>query len=57
MKKTYFMAMAIIFVGSIIFCNGPESVFAAGRSKYGGTLTFNHSKPAGIIGNPLKIRM
>jgi ABC-type transport system substrate-binding protein len=29
---------------------------AAGKGKYGGILKMNHSKPAGIIGNPLKMR-
>lgn len=57
MKKIYFMAMAIIFVGSILFFNGPASVMAAEKPKYGGILKFNHGKQAGIIGDPLKIRM
>ena len=56
MKKN--ILTVLIFVLAFSFCTviGFQPAMAAKKSKYGGILKANHSKPAGISGNPLKIR-
>jgi ABC-type transport system substrate-binding protein len=56
MKKVLFVTLILTVVCGFLFMNGIEPVMAAGKGKYGGILKMNHSKPAGIIGNPLKMR-
>ena len=56
MRKTIFTAFILVLACSFMVINGFQPVIAAEKSKYGGILKANHSKPAGVIGNPLKIR-
>ncbi len=56
MKKILFITLILTVVCGFLLMNGIQPVMAAGKGKYGGILKMNHSKPAGIIGNPLKIR-
>jgi len=55
MKKFIFAMFIINLACGLIVINGLQPVMAAEKSKYGGILRVNHSKPAGVIGNPLKI--
>ena len=56
MKKIVIFAFVLAFMYSFVFMNDVQPVGAAEKAKYGGILKMNHSKPAGVIGNPLKIR-
>ncbi|MBU7024862.1 MAG: ABC transporter substrate-binding protein [Theionarchaea archaeon] len=56
MRKIIFIAFILVLAFSFMVINGFQPVLAAEKSKYGGILKANHSKPAGIIGNPLEIR-
>ena len=56
MKKIVLFTFVLAFVCGFVFMNGVQPVGAAEKAKYGGILKMNHSKPAGVIGNPLKIR-
>ena len=56
MKKFLLISLVVLLVGGFVLSYGAQPVMAAAKGKYGGILRFNHSKPAGIIGNPLKIR-
>ena len=56
MKKVLFATLIFALVCGFILSAGAGPVMAAEKGKYGGILRFNHSKPAGIIGNPLRIR-
>lgn len=56
MKKNILKLSIFILVGSVIAFYGFKPAMAAQKDKYGGILKMNHSKPAGVIGNPLKIR-
>ncbi|MBW1764778.1 MAG: ABC transporter substrate-binding protein [Deltaproteobacteria bacterium] len=54
MRKLF--SIALFSVVCIFLISGINSAFAAEKVKKGGVLKFAHSKTAGIIGNPLKIR-
>lgn len=56
MKKCLFVTGIFILTVALLTGLSATPTMAAEKSKYGGILKFNHSKPAGIIGNPLKIR-
>ena len=56
MKKFLLISLIFTLAGCLIFSAGYQSAIAAEKSKYGGILKFNHSKPAGVIGDPLKIQ-
>ena len=56
MKKVLFALLILTLMCGFLITNGIQPVMAAEKGKYGGILKMNHSKPAGIIGNPLKIR-
>ena len=56
MKKVLFVTLIITIACGFLLMNGLPPVMAAEKGKYGGILKINHSKPAGIIGNPLKMR-
>ena len=56
MKRISFSVLIVTLVFALIMSIGINSAIAAEKDKYGGTLTFNHSKTAGIIGDPLEIR-
>jgi len=56
MKKILFVTLILTVVCGFLLMNGIQPVMAAEKGKYGGILKMNHSKPAGIIGNPLKMR-
>ena len=56
MKKVIFAVLILTLVCGFLMTQGVQTVIAAEKGKYGGILKMNHSKPAGIIGNPLKIR-
>ena len=56
MKKIVFATLVLTLVFGFMVGVGIQTGMAAEKAKYGGILRFNHSKPAGIIGNPLLIR-
>jgi peptide/nickel transport system substrate-binding protein len=56
MKKVLFAVLILTLVCGFLLTHGVQSVMSAEKGKYGGILKMNHSKPAGIIGHPLKIR-
>ena len=56
MKKCLFMSSIFVLTVALLMKLSGAPAMAAEKGKYGGILKFNHSKPAGIIGNPLKIR-
>ena len=56
MKKIVMFTFVLAFACGFVFLNGVQPLEAAEKGKYGGILKMNHSKPAGVIGNPLKIR-
>ncbi|MBW2031482.1 MAG: ABC transporter substrate-binding protein [Deltaproteobacteria bacterium] len=56
MKRSYFVPVLFFLVCGLILGWGWQQSMAAEKSKYGGILKYNHSKTAGVIGDPLKIR-
>ncbi|MBW1799408.1 MAG: ABC transporter substrate-binding protein [Deltaproteobacteria bacterium] len=56
MKKCLFVSSIFVLTVALLTGLSAAPAMAAEKAKYGGILKFNHSKPAGIIGNPLKIR-
>jgi peptide/nickel transport system substrate-binding protein len=56
MKKVLFVTLILTLVCGFLMTQGVQTVIAAEKGKYGGILKMNHSKPAGVIGHPLKIR-
>ena len=56
MKRVFFLTLIVVLACGFFFVQGHRTVMAAEKGKYGGILKMNHSKPAGIIGNPMKIR-
>lgn len=56
MKKIIFGMFILTLACGFMLVNGLQPAMAAEKAKYGGILKANHSKPAGVIGNPMKIR-
>ena len=56
MKRVFFLTLIVVLACGFSLMQGHRMVMAAEKGKYGGILKMNHSKPAGIIGNPMKIR-
>ncbi|MBW1996635.1 MAG: ABC transporter substrate-binding protein [Deltaproteobacteria bacterium] len=56
MKRSYFVPLWFFLMCGLILGLGFQPSMAAEKSKYGGILKYNHTKTAGIVGNPLKIR-
>ena len=56
MRKFVLLAVVFTLACGFLVTHGALSASAAEKGKYGGILKFNHSKPAGIFGNPWMIR-
>jgi len=56
MKKFILFTFVLTLACGFLVTHGVQPASAAEKGKYGGILKFNHSKPAGIIGNPMMIR-
>ena len=56
MKKYLFTSLVFLCVLGFFQINGVSISIAAEKDKYGGILKINHSKQAGVIGEPLEIR-
>ena len=55
MKKYLLISLIALLVGGFVLSYGAQPAMAAAKGKYGGVLKYAYSKPAGIIGNPLRI--